>query len=543
LDLLLAFVLAMGVTMALIPLLTRFAGRLHVLDVPGPRKVHLHPVPRVGGLAMVAGALLPLLLWAQDDPRLPAYVAAAALLVAAGVWDDRTDLGYVPKFAAQMVAAAIIVAWGGVMIHSVTLGERIELPAIVAVPLTVVFIVGVTNAINLADGLDGLAGGTTLLSCCALALLSLTLDERFVATVSVIIAGSILGFLRFNTYPARIFMGDGGSQFLGFTVAVLAVLVTQRDALSVSSALPLLLLGLPILDTLSVMAQRIAEGRSPFSADRNHIHHRLLALGFAHYQAVILIYLTQAALFVAAWYLRYESDLTIVSFFVVFSVATLGLLHIGTRAGWRLRSSSGVESAGARPTPDWWRRLRRRLPTWALTTAGVAVAAYALRIALAAAHIPADVGYLCLALAGLTLLSLASALVRPLPDWIAHVSLYVAAVVLVYLDVTATPPLPGRLELPAVMLVAGCIMLSFRLTTERRFQLTPLDFLVVFMALALPNLPGSIASPRELGLAAVKLATLFYTVELLFDRSPSLRSWLQVLVVIGLGILGIRSLA
>src|SRR5262245_2058133 len=327
----------MTVTTALIPALMRLADRLHVIDVPGPRKVHARPIPRVGGVAMVAGALVPLLFWLEGGPTLQAYLAAALLLLLFGIWDDRVSLGYLSKFVGQIIAAIIVVEWGGVLIHSLTLTDRVELPDQLALPLTVLFLVGITNAINLADGLDGLAGGTTLLSCCAIAMLGMAIGDRFVATVAIVLAGSILGFLRYNTYPARIFMGDGGSQFLGFTVGVIAVLLTQSESAPISAALPLLLLGVPILDTLMVMVQRIAEGRSPFSADRNHIHYRLLGLGFDHHEAVVVIYLLQAALFLTAWFMRYESDLRIGLAFGAYAVLVLGALFGASRRGWRWR--------------------------------------------------------------------------------------------------------------------------------------------------------------------------------------------------------------
>lgn len=543
-DLLLAFVLAMSVTMALVPLLARIADRLQVLDAPGPRKVHSVPIPRVGGLAMVAGALLPLLFWLHADPQLPSFLAAGLLLFAVGVWDDRAELGHWTKFAAQFAAAALIVVWGGVLIHSLTLSDRVELPALIAVPLTVLFVVGVTNAINLADGLDGLAGGTTLLSCCALALLALTLDARFVATVSVIVAGSILGFLRFNTYPARIFMGDGGSQFLGFTVAVLAVLLTQGAPASISTALPLLLLGLPILDTLAVMLQRISQGRSPFAADRSHIHHRLLAMGLQHFEAVFVIYVLQAAMFVAAWYLRYESDVLILLVFAAFAAAVLGHLHAADRFGWRWRPAvrEGRAEPPAAGLAGWWRGLRSRLPRWALATAGGCAALYALRTAVAAGPIPADIGWLAAMLAFALALVAGLSTIATVPAWLLHGALYVAAVAVVFLDLTATPPLGSGVERLGLVILAGCVMLSFRLTFVRRFHLTPLDFLVVFVALALPNLPGSVATPRELGLAAVKLLVLFYAIELLLSHSRNSRSLLQLTGAVTMALIGFRAL-
>jgi UDP-GlcNAc:undecaprenyl-phosphate GlcNAc-1-phosphate transferase len=543
-DLLLAFVLAMSVTVALIPLLARFAGRLQVLDAPNPRKVHSTPIPRVGGIAMFAGALVPMLYWLRDDPRLPAFVAAALLLVAVGVWDDRRELSHVPKFVGQLAAAVLVMLFGGVLVHSVMLGERVELSPLVAVPLTLVFLVGVTNAINLADGLDGLAGGTTLLSCCALALLGLTIDERFVATISVIVAGSILGFLRFNTYPARVFMGDGGSQFLGFTGAVLAILVTQSGPAALSTALPLLILGLPIIDTLAVMLQRISEGRSPFAADKNHIHHRLLTLGFEHFEAVFVIYLLQAMLFVAGWYLRYESDITILLTFAVFALAVLGALHAAARSGWRWRSvqvEPGVADAAAGPA-RWWMPLRRWLPQVSLTVAGTMASLFVLRTAWVAAPISSDIGWLAAIFAAALCIAAVPPISARMPPWWLHGALYVGAVVVVYLDVNAVQPLPVYIELAGLALLVGSVLLSFRLTQQRRFRLTPLDFLVVFIALALPNLPGSAATPRDLGFAAIKLIVLFYGIELLLTHSPRSKFLLQVAGIATFGLIGARAL-
>lgn len=544
-DLLLAFVLAMSVTMAMIPALIRVADRMHIVDMPGPRKVHARPVPRIGGIAMVVGAMVPLLVWLEDGPTTTAYLGAALLLVGFGVWDDRAALGYLPKLVGQLLAALIVVVWGGVLIHSVTLTERFELPYLVALPLTVLFLVGSTNAINLADGLDGLAGGTTLLSCCAIALLGLTVGDLVVATVAIVVAGSLLGFLRYNTYPARIFMGDGGSQFLGFTVAVVSILLTQGASGPFSAALPLLLLGLPILDTLMVMVQRIHEGRSPFAADKNHIHHRLLALGFDHHEAVIVIYVLQAVLFVTAWYMRYESDLQILMVFGAYALVVLGSLFGASRVAWRWRRTDlGVASSAA---VDNRRRgldfIRQGLPGWALLGVGAGAGAYALYVAAIARPITADVGWLALLLSGFLLVIGLASLARPSPAWILHGSLYIGAVVLVYLEATTATKGPGPgPEIIALGLMAVSTMLYFRLTTVRRFRLSPLDFLVIFVALALPNLPGSIATPRELGVGAVKLLVLFYAIEMLLVHSSVSRISSHVVATAALALLAYRAL-
>ena len=315
-DLLLAFVIAMVVTMALIPPLVRVAARLQVLDDPASRKVHTQPIPRVGGIAMVVGSLLPLCLWLPMDRTLVAYLLAVIVLLVFGAWDDRVTLSPRTKFVGQLIAVLIVMLVGHVSIDTMMLGERVALPDWLGFGLTLLFLLGITNAINLSDGLDGLAGGTTLLCCAALALLGQSWDVRFVETVGVVLMGAILGFLRFNTYPARIFMGDAGSQFLGFSVGVLSILLTKQTATPLSTALPLLLIGLPVLDTLIVIVLRLHAGRSPFAADRQHFHHRLLALGLDHHEAVIVIYAVQCLLLLLAWQLRFENDVLIVATFL-----------------------------------------------------------------------------------------------------------------------------------------------------------------------------------------------------------------------------------
>src|SRR5438874_10204606 len=294
--------------MVLIPPLGGMAEWLHVVDGPAARKVHGTPVPRLGGVAMAIGAVLPPIMWATMDSRMVGFLCGVAVILFFGLWDDIKGIDYRLKFLGQIIAVLIVVLYGRMVIRYVPFLGLEPLPDYVALPLTVFALVGVTNAINLADGLDGLAGGITLLSLGMIAILAHPSGDVRVLLATIAVIGSIVGFLRFNTYPARIFMGDGGSQFLGFCAGVLAVMLTQNVNTALSPALPLLILGLPILDTLLVMGERLYEGRSPFVADRKHIHHRLLALGFDHYEAVIAIYVLQSVLIVGAYFLRFESD-------------------------------------------------------------------------------------------------------------------------------------------------------------------------------------------------------------------------------------------
>src|ERR1700733_4798170 len=343
------FLLAMVVTIAWLPIFGRVAAKWRVVDQPGERKVHALPIPRIGGVAMAIGVLVPAIIVVPLQAADRYFLIAAGVLTAFGALDDRFDLDYRIKMAGQVLAAGIVVLGGDIQIHALTLDDRLMLPAWVSVPLTMFFLVGITNAINLADGLDGLAGGTTFLCLCALAMLAHSVGEPSCTALALAFAGAVLGFLRFNTYPASVFMGDAGSQLLGFSIGVLSIRATQNASSEIRAAIPILLLAVPMLDTLSVMVQRIAEGRSPFSPDKNHIHHKLLALGFDHHEAVMLIYAIQGALFLLAYWLRYESDLLILGFVTVFFALCIGILQIAARSGWRLRSNGQGSSGAAVP--------------------------------------------------------------------------------------------------------------------------------------------------------------------------------------------------
>jgi len=534
----LGFLLAMSVTMALIPPLMRVATRFNFLDAPGQRKVHAQPVPRVGGIAMAAGTLLALALSGRFAQPMPAYLVAVLVLLVFGVWDDRRQLNAGMKFLGQIIAVVLMMSWGGVEISTLTLTQRHVLPEIVSLPLTFVFLLGVTNAINLADGLDGLAGGTTLLSLCALALLAFTSGNPFVGAVAIIIIGAILGFLRFNTHPARVFMGDGGSQVLGLSAGVLAVVLTQDRTAPLSAALPLLLLGIPIIDTLMVMTQRIAAGRSPFQADRSHIHHRLLALGFDHHEAVMAIYLLQAGLFITAWFLRYESDLLIVATFVSVALITVGLLQTAARQGWRWRAAvdnqSSAVSMPARAVQ--WLRQPQRLPRWALLTIATAVAVFYIRMAWECPIPTPDVRIMASVLALAIVVVLVLRWRSPETGLVGKATLYVAAVMAVYFDhLTDTTPASLTAGEWLIYIALGTsIVLRFRLSSDRRFRITPLDLLVIFVAVAVPNLPGSVATGAALGESIAKLVVLLYGLETLLGATS--RAW-RVVAIAALGFL------
>ena len=512
-QLFLAFVVALSITAALIPVLVHWAPTIGLTDAPGPRKVHSIPVPRVGGLAMAVGLLLPTLMTVELTPSIRGLLLGLVVLLLFGLWDDRVTLGYRTKFAGQVLAAGLCMIVGNVHVGTLMIGSVIVLPEAVSIFITFLFLIGITNAVNLADGLDGLAGGLVLLCLCAIALFAAMSGNITVAEVALIEAGAVLGFLRFNTHPARIFMGDSGSQMLGFSVGALALLATQGETCPLSAALPLLLLGLPIMDTLTVMLTRIREGRSPFSADSNHLHHRLLALGFAHREAVLLIYMMQVALVLLAYSLRFESDSEVFIAFCVFAGLVLGLLRRASQVGWRL--SYLGESGGIRRYINGFTPAAR-IPALALGVMTTCLVIYATTVLASSRRVGPDLGLLCLAML-IVLGLLSSWKAQRSLQWFERTATYISVVLLVYLDQTMPnkPPLLTTLSWTCVGITGAAALVRFWLSPTRRFELTTLDLIVLFIALVLPNLPGSITLPADLPGGIAKAVIMLYVVEML----------------------------
>jgi UDP-GlcNAc:undecaprenyl-phosphate GlcNAc-1-phosphate transferase len=528
-------VLAMAVTMVLMPLLIRWSAVLGVDDRPEPRKVHKVAVPRVGGIAMAAGILIALAMWGDPIRPLHAVMAGIGVLLVFGVWDDRVTLPAGPKLAGQAIAAVVAMAWGGIGLSNITLVERTALPKFIAVPLTFLFLVGSTNAFNLADGLDGLAGGMAFLCLAGTGLLAYTVGNVAVGSACLVLMGALIGFLRFNTHPARVFMGDCGSQLLGFSAAVLTLLLTQDPQNQLSTALPLLLLGTPIVDTLMVMSERLAEGRSPLVADRRHIHHRLLALGFLHGEAVCILYGLQGLMLVVAWLLRYAPDLTVTIAFGGFSVTVIALLWAARRYGWVIRQVCHPDSIGTRNVPSLQIVSDRRWQRHAAAAAGicaiVALVGYAIWVLVIGAPLSPQEHWLALALAAI--LFAGFIIRRKFGDlrWTDKLALYPAATLLVFLTKFGATSGSGgwfeRLDLALFPLLFVAMLVSLRAAGARIFRVTPLDLLVVLLVVTIPNLPDSVANSRSIGVSVVELIVLLYSIEAVSLMTSRRWAWLS----------------
>jgi len=289
------------VALLITPLVIRLAHWLRILNVPGVRDVHSRPIPRIGGMAVFFSTMLPLslVLLLQNTigsafrdilPQITVLLVAAMLVFLVGLIDDIRGLRARIRLLAQVVAATGVCI-AGIRIESVTIADWLTLDfGWFSWPLTMLWIVGVTNAVNMTDGLDGLAAGISAVACGVIAIFAIHNGQVIMAVLMLALLGSLSGFLYFNFNPAKIFLGDSGSFFLGFTIAASSVMCSHKSSALVGLALPALALGIPIFDTLFSMLRRFLERRSMFSSDRAHFHHRLLDLGLKHKHVVIAIY-------------------------------------------------------------------------------------------------------------------------------------------------------------------------------------------------------------------------------------------------------------
>jgi len=537
-ELFFSFITSLLICMALIPPLRLLAGRFHIMDLPGERKVHQHPVPRVGGIAFAIGAFASILWWGPKDSTTLSVLLGGLIILGFGVWDDRANLGYRIKLLGQLVAALVVIIIGGIRFESTPFLLDAELPLWIGIPVTVLFLIAVSNAVNLTDGLDGLAGGLSFLTLCGIAYLAYLANDSTVLLLTVPFLGGLLGFLRYNTYPARIFMGDSGSQLLGFIMGVLAILLTDSARGPFSPALVLLLLGLPFLDTLGVIGQRLAEGRSPFIGDRTHIHHKLLSVGFSHYEAVTVIYAIQAGMVGLAYLLRWQSDTLIVPLYLILTGAVLALF---IAAGHGLIPNPAPQSARVR-SDRWLSDLLngpwlRDLPIRFLAAV---VPLFLIATVFLPAQVPQDIGYISTVLFAIVLAGLS--FVPRLAPYFVRGGLYMGSTFLLYVSdaswMKAVAPIPMTYHI-LFGAMAVMVLLCMRFDIQSRFQTTPLDYLMVFLAVIFPFLPEVSTDISALGLFAAKLIVLFFSFELLLhafsDRVKQL-GLVSLWILFGLGI-------
>lgn len=309
-NIILALPLALVVALLITPWVRKAAFKIGAMDQPDQRKVHTGVMPRMGGLAVFLAFAVAVLLTQQLDSKLIGLLLGGVLIVSLGVLDDIKGLPAKVKLVGQIAAAAVVIPFG-IQVEFITnpiSGEMLHL-GLWGIPVTIFWIISVTNAVNLIDGLDGLAGGTSLIAALTIAAVTWRQSTLLggagmeVVALALILAFAILGFLKYNFYPAKIFLGDTGSMFLGYALGTLAIMGVAKTATAISVIVPIVILGIPLMDVFFAILRRYQSHRPIFQPDKEHLHHRLMALGLSHKQTVLAIYGVSLVLGVSAFLL------------------------------------------------------------------------------------------------------------------------------------------------------------------------------------------------------------------------------------------------
>ena len=334
LEMLSAFAVALLLTLAATPFVKRLAEKIGAVSQENDaRRMHHHAIPRMGGLAIFAGFLISVFLFVRPiNGELIGGLLGALVLIVLGIFDDKYALKASIKLLVQLFAAAIPVAFGLSIDHITNFTPWGDSAYIsfgwASIPITIIWIAGLTNAVNWIDGLDGLAAGISCISSLSMFLVSLILGDPAVAMVLIILAGACMGFLPYNMNPAKIFMGDTGSMFLGYMLAVMSVMGLFKFYAIVSFAVPFLVVGLPLFDSVFTIVRRIVSGKSPFDADRGHVHHRLIDMGLNTKQAVTALYLVSGALGITAVVMTSRGELRAILFVGILLAAVVAAVLI-----------------------------------------------------------------------------------------------------------------------------------------------------------------------------------------------------------------------
>lgn len=338
---------AAAITLVVTPGVRALSVRHGLVDQPGGRKVHSVPISRLGGVAIFAGVAGAVLLQIVGEARfgwsevflgvgggranLLGVSAGLVLMFLVGLADDIFDLTWLAKLVGQILAAGVVVA-SGLRIDYVgdPFGGGLILLGLLSIPVTIVYLVGFANVMNLIDGLDGLAAGLSAIAATTLLVLAAPANRLDAAALAAAVIGACLGFLRYNFNPASIFMGDSGAMFLGFTLATISLLGVMKTTAAIALAVPLIIIGVPIFDTASAIVRRLKHNRPIQEADRGHIHHRLMTRGFSQRQTVLIIYVWSIALAVGAYAVRYaQGSLRFAAVAVLLSVSGVMAYWLG----------------------------------------------------------------------------------------------------------------------------------------------------------------------------------------------------------------------
>jgi UDP-GlcNAc:undecaprenyl-phosphate GlcNAc-1-phosphate transferase len=514
------FISALFTSLVLVPPLSGIAFRFGGIDRIEARKVHLRSTPRLGGVAIFSGFLLAFLLFGDLDSQARGLLAGGIIIFLTGLADDFISLPPYCKFCGEVLAATIGVVMGGLSLASLgnPLGfGEIEL-GIFAVPFSVFAVVGVINAINLLDGLDGLAGGVSALACIAFGVLAYKTGNSSLMFLSVALLGGVLGFLRYNTYPAKVFMGDSGSLFIGYCLAFFSIKLVVEGHGAISPAIPLIILGVPVVDTLVVMVNRLRKGEKIFLPDKTHIHHRLLDLGIGHKFCVFLVYgLTYLLCFSAVIFYHFAEYNLLVSFLIATALFYGGVNYL-SRAYSRKVDGKPVRNRLIR-TSVMYRKVIARARSLVLVIKYLLIAILLLSITIP--HVQGNDIELMVS----CLLLLLTCLLFSIDAWgnmLFQFVLYFNAAFIIFMmenyggDVTifGIPMLDISNYLFLLLFLVEGVKIYLRKNSGKLIH-SPFEYFILFMVISVPLLPTELSGQYHLLTVAGKSVILFIAYKLI----------------------------
>ncbi len=532
-------------SLAIVPLMIRLAPRLGMVDQPAERKVHSYPIPRVGGWGIAAGVVSAILVWAPNDPIVVVFIWSILVLFVFGAWDDRRELGHYVKFAGQALAVLPMVVLAGLYVTRFPFIDDASVPTGIAMAFSAFALVGMTNAINHSDGLDGLAGGEAILSLVAMGFLAHQAGGGLAVLIAVAVIGAVFGFLRYNTHPAVVFMGDSGSQVIGFSLGMLAVLLVERVDPTLSPAVAVLLLGLPVADILYVLYRRIRQHGNWFRATKNHVHHRLLERRFTHPEAVVIIYGIQILFVVSGVVLRHESDWLLAGIYLFGCTVVFGGLYLAEKFDW-YAPARGQERGMWR----WLGRGTRRkflLIEAPRRVLEIAVPGYLVVASFRVSDVPLAAGATAVAvLAVFAVLGLGA--IKPgARDMIRRGAIFSVVGLVVYLTLGHGAVSEGWLQTAEqiyFVVIALMIGIAVRYSPTRRhaeFRTTGMDYLIWLAVVVVAVAAGPVF--RQPAWFVVALLVLLYATELMITERRETRQILVPAALVSLGILTIKAFA
>lgn len=328
------FIFALVISLISTPLAIKLAHKIGAIDVPKDnRRMHKHPIPRLGGIAIAFSFFLTLFIFNKLDFKMFIYFISSLLILISGVLDDTKGLSPKMKLLFQITASLIVVIWGVKIkyVSNFITGEGYINLGYLSIPLTVFWIVGITNTVNLIDGLDGLAAGISAISSTTLLFIVFSNGDIGLSLFLVALIGAIIGFLPYNFNPAKIFMGDTGSLFLGFVLSIISIEATIKSAATLAVFIPIFTLGIPIFDTSFAILRRLKAKKPIMQADKGHLHHRLLREGLSQKQTVLMLYFMSMVLGMSAYFISksiFIISVVILIIDIILVVYVLFIFHI-----------------------------------------------------------------------------------------------------------------------------------------------------------------------------------------------------------------------